>query len=479
MSNDRAMEYPSSFFTSSLSKDNEFQDFKSFRKSLETKSNSDDFFVEKIPFTNMEKWHFDDLNGKISHDSGRFFSIEGIHVHTNFGNISEWDQPIIVQPEIGILGFITKIFNGIRYFLIQLKMEPGNINTLQLSPTVQATKSNFSMVHKGKRPSYVEYFNGEKKVKMLIDQLQSEQGSRFYQKRNRNMVIEVFDDISIGDDFYWLTLKELKCLLKENNIINMDTRSVLSTIPLIDNQIVSSLEKYDDFNISIFNNFHLSNRAKDFIISFITKNPINSIDDIVSWYTSQKVKYELDVSRKPLSQLNGWSINDDSIYSDKRYFSVIGVKVSAASREVSSWMQPLIEEPNIGLLAFVIKKINGILHFLVQAKVEPGNKDIIELSPSISCSNYKYILSITEKPFMFNEIFNPSNIIHYDSLQSEEGGRFYQVQHRNVIVELTGKDEYEIPPNYIWMTLGQINEFMRYSMFAIEARNIISAINFL
>ena len=42
-------------------------------------------------------------------------------------------QPIINQPEIGFLGFITKEFNGILHFLVQAKVEPGNVNNVQIS----------------------------------------------------------------------------------------------------------------------------------------------------------------------------------------------------------------------------------------------------------------------------------------------------------------------------------------------------------
>ena len=445
---------------------------------FKSKFNPDEFCVEKIPLKYMEKWRFDDNKNKLYHESGRFFSVEGIHVKTNFGNKYEWEQPIINQPEIGILGIITKVFDGIRYFLMQAKMEPGNINTLQLSPTVQATKSNFSRVHQGKLPVYLEYFTGEKSVKVLVDQLQAEQGGRFFQKRNRNIIIEISDDVDVYDDFCWLTLAELKLLLRKDNILNMDARSVLSTIPLIDENILADFDKINIDKLSEINKYKISETGKDYINSFISNDALHDIDEIISWYTQQKVIFELDVSRKPLSQLQCWKIGENSIYSENGFFSVIGVKVGAGTREITHWMQPLIEDPNIGLLAFITKKIKGIPHFLVQAKVEPGNKDIIELHPTVSCSNYTHIANQKQKPFMFDEIFNKKNIIHCDSLQSEEGGRFYQIQNRNMIVELVYSCEQELPDNYIWMTLRQMKEFMRYGMFSIEARSIISAINF-
>lgn len=44
---------------------------------------------------------------------------------------------------------------------MQAKIEPGNVNRIQISPTIQATKSNFMQTHGGKAPAYLEYFSDE------------------------------------------------------------------------------------------------------------------------------------------------------------------------------------------------------------------------------------------------------------------------------------------------------------------------------
>lgn len=464
-----------SFFCSSLTRENKFQNFKTFKAWLAERCRPDEFKVEQVPLDEMEKWSLDNDGNRFSHDSGRFFHIEGLHVKTNFGGDHEWDQPIINQPEIGFLGFITRVFDGTRYFLIQAKMEPGNINTLQISPSLQATKSNFTQVHKGKRPTFLEFFNGEKQVIILTDHLQTEQGGRFFKKRNRNIVIEINEDIELPDEFCWLTLGELKALLRKDNVLNMDTRSVLSTIPLIEDAVINGLQPFDLFDLRA----KLSENGKKFLKSYVSKDSFNTIDGLLSWYTKQKTHWEIEVTRKPLCKLEGWHINKMAVESDARYFSVIGVKVTAGTREVTHWMQPLLKDSNIGLLAFVCQEINGVLHFLVQAKVEPGNIDIIELSPTVSCSNFEFVKTRENRPFLFDEVFSKDSKVMYDSLQSEEGGRFYMIQNRNMIVEIPEGVKVDLPYNYTWMTLAQMKEFMRYGMFNIEARSIISAISFI
>lgn len=85
-----------SFFSSSLTRQNQFQDFKTFKSWLKERCRPEEFTVEQVPLDEMEKWALDAQGSRISHESGRFFHIEGIHVKTNFGGNLEWDQPITI-----------------------------------------------------------------------------------------------------------------------------------------------------------------------------------------------------------------------------------------------------------------------------------------------------------------------------------------------------------------------------------------------
>jgi oxidase EvaA len=106
-----------------------------------------------VPLDFVTGWYRDPQTGNISHETGRFFSVIGLQARHRF-NHSEitWDQPMIEQPEIGILGILAKSINGVLHFCLQAKEEPGNIGAAQLSPTVQATYSNYTGVHGGGRP---------------------------------------------------------------------------------------------------------------------------------------------------------------------------------------------------------------------------------------------------------------------------------------------------------------------------------------
>ena len=424
--------------------------------------------IQQIPFSEMNNW-YQDKDGCLRHNSGKFFSIEGIHVETDFGDIPIWDQPLINQPEVGYLGILTKEFEGVLYFLMQAKIEPGNVNCVQISPTLQATKSNYSQVHQGKKPKYLDYFVNAKPRQILIDQLQSEQGARFLRKRNRNIIIKVDSDVELLEDFRWMTLRQIKDLMSFENVINMDTRTVISGIDFSESSFI----------LNTANN--TSQWGMDILLSASNKNGLHTMNDHLSWLTNLKSKYDLFVTSKPLNELEDWNITDLEIARfDKKYFRVIGVNVAISNREVSNWSQPLVQPMQQGICAFIIKKINGVYHFLIQAKLECGNYDIMELAPTLQCLTGN-VFESKQKPPFFEEVIsaNRANII-YDALQSEEGGRFYHEQNRNIIVLAGEEFPLELPVHYHWMTLGQINEFLRFNNFLnIQARSLLAAIKYI
>ena len=435
--------------------------------------------IMQIPISELRGWSYRD--DRIHHNSGKFFSIDGIHIRTNYRNTPEWDQPIINQPEIGFLGFIVKKFNGVLHFLLQAKIEPGNLNIVQLSPTLQATRSNYTRVHGGKAPTYLEYFNGEKDVLILVDQLQSEQGARFLHKRNRNIIVEVGEDeeLEVKEGYIWASLGQIKELLRYPNVVNMDSRTVISCI---------NFGSYSEHSLRLLdavkrmNGIH-SSKPDSFLYSVLSgDNHLNELQDIIQWITSLKFKYELDVTPIGISEMQNWIYDGNTIHHESgKYFDVMGCRVEIGNREVVSWDQPMVRSAQEGLMGFIVKKINGIYHFLVQAKLESGNFDIVEMAPTVQCltGNYRKGKNEYTIPYLEQILNAPKDKIWYSSYQSEEGGRFFQEQNLNIIVEVGEEFPIEVEENYCWLTLNQMLSFVTYNNYLnIAARSLLSAISF-
>ena len=454
------------FLKSALTEKNPFFSTSKVIEWLRIRNNAIKVNVTKISFQDLDHWFLDEKKGVLKHKSGQFFTIEGIHVKTNWGKVSEWEQPIINQPEIGYLGIITKEMDGLLYFLLQAKVEPGNVNNVQLSPTLQATKSNYTQVHKGEKPRYLEYFQNAKKEQIILDQLQSEQGARFIGKRNRNIIIKIDEDLEIHEDYIWLTLGQIKKLIQKDNLVNMDTRTVISGIPF---EFFGDLETHlGDYELGMLHSASTNLKTK------------YSFDEIIKWITVLKCHYEISIKSVSIFDIANWQVTADEIrHEDNKYFKVIAAQVEISNREVKNWSQPLVEPLQHGIVAFVVKKINGIYHFLVQAKLECGNFDIIEMAPTVQCITGSYSNS-TDVPYLNYVLNTPSTQIRFDTLQSEEGGRFYREQNRSMIIEAKEDFSIEVPENFTWLTLNQLNYFLKFNNYLnIQARSLISAIKFI
>lgn len=239
------------------------------------------FSVERIPFDALDSWEFDPLTGNLGHASGRFFTVEGLQVRDGGNGGAEiWSQPVINQPEIGILGILVKEFDGVLHCLMQAKMEPGNANTIQLSPTVQATRSNYMKVHRGAGTRYLEHFTGPHRGQVLVDVLQSEQGAWFWRKRNRNMVVLATGDVPLHENFCWLSMAQIRELTMVDNLVNMDARTVLSCMPFMlpDEAETPSGDAFHDALV----------RSYQYQAAKESRSALETAGGILSWFTEAK-----------------------------------------------------------------------------------------------------------------------------------------------------------------------------------------------
>lgn len=214
-----------------------FHDEESVKKWFLQKRHECTMQLEDIPLNQTKDWLIDPDTGNVQHISGEFFSVHGLRI-TQSGDREVgqqgWDQPIVTQTGFdgGLLGILSKRFEGIPHYLIEAKAEPGNYGKLQLSPTLQATFSNLKMAHKGRKPHFSHFFEdaNTNDATVLYQQWLSEDGGRFYLKRNMAMLIEISEklELDIPQSFIWLSMYQIKSLLHENAWINPHIRGIIA-----------------------------------------------------------------------------------------------------------------------------------------------------------------------------------------------------------------------------------------------------------
>ena len=432
----------------------EAHSFEELRAWIDERKKNQKVSISRVALNDCTPWFYDQESGQIRNTSGSFFRIAGMRSEYPDGSTAE--QPIILQREIGFLGIICRKINGIWHFLMQAKIEPGNINYVQISPTIQATKSNFTRKHGGKEPQYLRYFTDMRPEDVLVDQIQSEQSSRFWGKRNRNVIIKTDDEIEETDSHKWMTLQQLRRFMAMDNCINMDTRTVLSCVPYA--YLDESPEGY----------------TQEFVNSIRAVNQ-KTIRDLYIHANDYKMFRAPEASLIPLTELSGWELREDELVCKHRYpFRTIFCSLEIEGREVTKWNQPLLEALGSATFGLLCSKSSGVLEILARLKPEIGCFDSIEIGPTVQ-EEYAASESRDAVSDLFFSLLEKKKHTVIDVVLSEEGGRFYHEQNRNVIL-MVDKDAVEYDPSrYVWSSVGTLNAMTQINnCLNIQLRNLLT-----
>lgn len=422
--------------------------------------------VKRIPFSQCKEWKFYD--GVLEHISKRFFSVKGYNVLSNVPHLSRHEQPIIDQPEIGILGFLIAKNENTWYWLIQAKVEPGNVLKVQASPTVQATKSNYEMVHKGLPTPFLEYFlePGSSGISLEIDVEQSEQGDRFLNKYNRNCtgILSSPDHACENKIYKWFSADDIRSGLLFDFTINTDARSVIFCSDW------SKLVHAEETPFSKWKDTH--GFGKKLLESYLSNSPAISMEFILERIETRRHSVEFITETIPLTQLRSWRITEDRIensHTDAPFF-VQQYLISVKNREVENWCQPLLETAREVQIALICCEINGTLHFYLRLAPEQGFKNKVQLAPSYTSDPGHMSVDWCK-----TALRESSTIQHATVYQSDEGGRFMH--------SIAGYGVFQVDPKWVdiedkngsWLTLKQIHTLRsKKGYFTNEARSLLS-----
>ena len=269
--------------------------------------------VRRIDFSASHEWSFTADRAALRHKTGKFFAVEGLALDSPISARFPCMQPILNQSEHGILGFLVQYRSGELHFLAQAKAEPGNVGSVQLAPTLQATESNYSQVHKGKPTEFLGRFLNPASGSVVVHQLQSEQGSRFLRKRNRNMIVQVEPGTELDFDgsFRWITMSEIIALMCSDNTVNTDARSVLAS--LSQRLGCEQGRRPEDERRGIQEELWRSAKATD-------KEAIATTDAVLAWFVETKLRLRRHVRTVPLTELQGWRVEANRIVHESGRF---------------------------------------------------------------------------------------------------------------------------------------------------------------
>jgi len=404
------------------------------------------FDVCTIPLRRSTQWQLRD--GALRHTTGRFFAVVGTRWTDDAGRV--WRTPLIEQREVGTLGFLLRDRGSRREVLAHAKVEPGNVGGCQLGPSYQATASNAGRVHGGAPPAHGEHF--EAPAGLLSDVRQSEQGTRFLGKLNRNLTVLAAGPARPGPLHRWIGVDDLLDALHCDHLVNTDARSVLVCGPW------DRLVTRDPFT-------RRPGRLADaFATSYATIDParVNAATGALARLRAAVAAPEvLDLREVP-----GWSVNPFGVSGPGTPFRVKQIAVTAHGREVDRWDQPIVDSRGQGRADLHCALDDGVLRFCFLPRAEPGLLYRAELGPTVAVEPGMAARAAVRLP-------NRARVLA-SVRQSDEGGRFFRDVSRYRLVELPAPDG---PPDGQWLSLGEICTLLRREgVFTNEARSALSLV---
>ena len=432
---------------------------------IERKNRETQVEGKKSSMNEMRDWYYSAEEGVLRNRQGSFFKITGFRAYED-GKL-DVEQPLILQLENGFLGIICKQIGGVLHFLMQAKIEPGNINQVQISPTIQATKSNFMQLHGGRKPAYLDYFSHAGRYKIIYDQLQSEQSSRFLKKRNRNILLQVEEDVTVLESHCWMTLGQIKNLMcTHDNLVNMDTRTVLSGIPF------AAVPLQNDMRSRIAETITDSSLYR----SIFEGNGRFDLPKVYHYMNNYKMFRNCSHELVALHKLQSWKMDEYGVAPlDQKGFRVIYCQMDIEGREVRQWCQPLLEAIEVSTFGLICCDVEGVTHYLVRALPEPGCFDNIELGPSIQID----VARRTKINPLERFLSSPETEVLCDVRLSEEGGRFYHEQNRNLVLRTSREQLGAIPDGYFLLDYKTLNRLCQVNnILNIQLRNLLSLLRF-
>ena len=176
----------------------------------------------------------------------------------------------------------------------------------------------------------------------------------------------------------------------------------------------------------------------------------------------------------PLAASFAWELTDGAYTRpDGRFFGITGMQYVADGRTVSV---PIIDQPEIGLLAFAVRTGVDGHEWLMQFKVEPGNTHGAQLAPTVQATLSNLQRAHAGSPPAFVDLVTKqSPKLLSNGAWSEQGSRFLGKRNENRTVLVDTEPALPADDVYRWVPAGALRALLAEE-YAIntDARSVIA-----
>ena len=212
--------------------------------------------------------------------------------------------------------------------------------------------------------------------------------------------------------------------------------------------------------------------------------------ELLAWYWGFVENSNMKMELIPVHDCEEWSIDKKTgsiSHSSGEFFQIEGYRVTGTnSREVNTgWDQPFFTQHGFdgGILGLVRQRFDGVPHYLVEAKEEPGNYNIVQISTTVQATFSNLKRAHKGRETHYSDLFlNPEKHpvkILFDQWTSEDGGRLFNKRNRSMLLEYDENIELKlVSDRFKWVSLYQLKKIIKEqnAMVAPHLRGIISGL---
>lgn len=179
-------------------------------------------FISRVE-NGLPDWIFD--NGILRNSKADYFSV-------GFYAQEEGDSLLLMeQKDTALVMLLVCNIDGQDAVLLSLRSEPGLIGLTNYSTTIQSTPSNYLRKHGGKSTPFIQVaMDPGSQGKVLYEGTHHDWGDYYLNKTKRFLIVELESPVEAPKDFCWVTLETANALLRENHLVTNDLRVA---IPLL------------------------------------------------------------------------------------------------------------------------------------------------------------------------------------------------------------------------------------------------------
>ena len=138
---------------------------------------------------------------------------------------------LMKQEENALIMLLLCNIDGQDSVLLSLRSEPGLIGLTNYTTTIQSTPSNYLRKHGGKSTPFVEVaMDPCTHGKILYEGTHHDWGDYYLNKTKRFLIVELKSAVDAPKGFCWVSLETVSALLLENHLVTSDLRVA---IPLL------------------------------------------------------------------------------------------------------------------------------------------------------------------------------------------------------------------------------------------------------